>query len=59
MKNSNKNLSEITRSDFPLFSSESKEDKRIIYLDHAATSQKPKQVIDAISNYYSFVFLRY
>ncbi|NBO17299.1 MAG: aminotransferase class V-fold PLP-dependent enzyme, partial [Proteobacteria bacterium] len=26
--------------------------KRLVYLDNAATSQKPKQVIDAISNFY-------
>ncbi|MGI0084819.1 MAG: aminotransferase class V-fold PLP-dependent enzyme, partial [Nitrososphaerales archaeon] len=27
--------------------------KRLVYLDNAATTQKPKQVIDAISDYYS------
>ena len=27
--------------------------KRLIYLDNAATSQKPQSVIDAISHYYS------
>jgi cysteine desulfurase/selenocysteine lyase len=27
-------------------------DKRLVYLDNAATTQKPKQVIDALTNYY-------
>lgn len=36
------------RSDFPVF-----EDKSLVYLDSAATTQKPKQVIDAISEFYS------
>lgn len=27
--------------------------KRLVYLDNAATTQKPQEVIDAISNYYS------
>jgi len=36
------------RSDFPIFS-----DKSLVYLDSAATTQKPKQVIDAVSDFYS------
>lgn len=36
------------RSDFPIFN-----DKTLVYLDSAATSQKPMQVIDAVSNFYS------
>ena len=50
-----KSLAEIARKDFPLFSNNSSySDNSLIYLDHAATSQKPKQVIQAIQNYYSF-----
>ncbi len=37
------------RSDFPIFSKYPK----LTYLDSAATSQKPKTVIDAVSNFYS------
>lgn len=36
------------RSDFPIF-----EDKSLVYLDSAATTQKPLQVINAISEFYS------
>ena len=46
------NLAEITRKDFPMFSNKEFIDKRYIYLDHAATSQKPKVVIDALKEYY-------
>lgn len=39
------------RKDFPLL--QKKVDRhQLIYFDNAATSQKPQQVIDAISNYY-------
>ena len=36
------------RSDFPIFNN-----KSLVYLDSAATTQKPKQVIDAVSDFYS------
>ncbi len=45
---SNLNINKI-RNDFPIF----KNNKSLIYLDSAATTQKPQQVIDSISNFYS------
>ena len=36
------------RSEFPIF-----KDKSLVYLDSAATTQKPQSVIDSISNFYS------
>jgi len=41
------------RSDFPILSTEI-DGKPLIYFDNAATTQKPRQVIDSISNYYLF-----
>ncbi len=41
------------RSDFPILTREIN-GKPLIYLDNAATTQKPIQVIDRISNYYRF-----
>lgn len=38
------------RNDFPLFSA--KENSGLIYFDNAATSQRPIQVIDAVSEFY-------
>ena len=40
------------KKDFPILNKEL-EGKGIVYLDSAATSQKPQQVIDSISDYYS------
>lgn len=40
------------RKFFPILTRELN-DKRLVYLDNAATSQKPQVVIDALSNYYS------
>jgi len=45
------NITEI-RKDFPILNREFK-GKPIIYLDNTATSQKPRQVIDALVNFYS------
>lgn len=39
------------RADFPILK-RLVNDKPLVYLDNAATSQKPNQVIDAITNYY-------
>ncbi len=46
------NLSQITRPDFPIFCETAANNKPLIYLDHAATSQKPQQVISALESYY-------
>lgn len=44
------NLEKI-REDFSILSSESNGNK-LVYLDNAATTQKPKKVLEAIENYY-------
>ncbi|MEM2113127.1 MAG: cysteine desulfurase [Candidatus Nitrosocaldus sp.] len=43
---------ERIRADFPILSRKVRNGKRLIYFDNAATTQKPKQVIDAIYKYY-------
>ena len=43
---------ESIRSDFPILKRKVHKDKQLIYFDNAATSQKPIQVIEAISDYY-------
>lgn len=40
------------RNDFPLLLQKSENGLPLAYLDNAATTQKPQQVIDAVSNYY-------
>ncbi len=40
------------KADFPILQ-RTVHDKRLVYLDSAATSQKPQQVIDATSDFYS------
>tara|TARA_B100000029_G_scaffold48489_1_gene44358 strand:- start:3207 stop:4451 length:1245 start_codon:yes stop_codon:yes gene_type:complete len=44
-------LEEI-REDFPILKRLVRDDKKLIYLDNAATTQKPEQVIKAITDYY-------
>lgn len=41
------------REDFPILS-RLVNGKQLVYIDNAATSQKPQSVIDAITNYYKF-----
>src|SRR3989442_2004742 len=41
------------RADFPILARE-ENGKRLVYLDNAATSQKPHKVLDAIQHYYHF-----
>jgi cysteine desulfurase / selenocysteine lyase len=43
---------ERVRRDFPLLG-EKVHDRRLVYLDNAATTQKPRQVIDAIVQFYT------
>jgi cysteine desulfurase / selenocysteine lyase len=40
------------REDFPILKRMLRGNRKLIYLDNAATTQKPMSVIDAISNYY-------
>ena len=46
-----KSLSDV-RSDFPILSRTVRDNKPLVYLDNASTTQKPNQVIDAITKYY-------
>lgn len=40
-------------ADFPILAQPTSRGKRLVYLDSAATSQKPQAVIDALVNYYT------
>ena len=41
--------------DFPILSREVRNHRKLIYLDSAATSQKPQVVIDAQNNFYETI----
>ena len=43
---------EAIRGDFPILERKLPNGKQLVYFDNAATSQKPKCVIDAMSRYY-------
>ena len=45
-------LAAQTRQDFPLLAEKACLGQPLIYLDHAATSQKPRQVLEALQHYY-------
>jgi len=42
----------VIAQDFPILARKIRDDKRLVYLDSGATSQKPQVVIDAQSNFY-------
>ncbi len=44
---------EAIRKDFPILHQKVYSNKQLVYLDNAATTQKPQEVIDCISQYYS------
>ncbi|MCO5973727.1 cysteine desulfurase [Actinoallomurus sp. WRP6H-15] len=44
---------ERIRADFPILTRTVRDGKALVYLDSANTSQKPRQVIDAIEDYYA------
>jgi cysteine desulfurase / selenocysteine lyase len=46
-------LAAQVRADFPILS-QTVNDHPLIYLDNAATSQKPRQVLEALQHYYEF-----
>ncbi len=46
------NLALLTRPDFPLLAQVACLGQPLIYLDYAATSQKPRQVLDVLAHYY-------
>ena len=46
------NLKLFAREDFPILDKNFNKTEKLIYLDHAATTQKPKQVIKRINDYY-------
>ena len=43
---------ENIRNDFPILKRTVRDNKRLVYLDNASTTQKPNQVIDSIPDYY-------
>ncbi|CAD6368780.1 selenocysteine lyase, PLP-dependent [metagenome] len=43
---------ENLRKDFPILHRTVRDNKTLVYLDNASTTQKPNQVIDAINDYY-------
>ena len=44
---------EAVRRDFPILRREVQDGKPLVYLDSAATSQKPQAVLDALEGYYA------
>ena len=46
------NLKEFDRKDFPILNKNFNKDEKLIYLDHAATTQKPIQVLNKLNEYY-------
>jgi cysteine desulfurase/selenocysteine lyase len=43
----------VVRKDFPIFERRMHGDKPLVYLDSAATSQKPRRVLEALNDFYT------
>ena len=41
------------RADFPILEQKAPDGRPLVYLDYAATSQKPRQVLAALQQYYN------
>ena len=52
MQSTTQSIDTQCRSDFPVLERKVRDDKQLVYLDNGATTQKPIQVIDAITDYY-------
>jgi cysteine desulfurase/selenocysteine lyase len=52
LQNTEQSFEEI-RKDFPILKRTVRDNKPLVYLDNASTTQKPQQVIDSIANYYT------
>ena len=52
MMQSSQTSFEDIRKDFPILKRTVRENKALVYLDNASTTQKPNQVIDAINDFY-------
>ncbi|MEB3158171.1 MAG: SufS family cysteine desulfurase [Synechococcus sp.] len=52
-RNAAVSFAERTRADFPILDQEASSGQPLIYLDHAATSQKPVAVLEALQRYYA------
>ncbi len=50
--NTLQDLNLFIRKDFPILDKSFNRNEKLIYLDHAATTQKPKQVLNKINDYY-------
>ena len=48
---SGRQLGERIRIDFPILDQKIHGDKQLVYFDNGATSQKPKQVLEALREY--------
>ncbi len=46
-------MNALIRKDFPILSVKNRHGKALVYLDNAASTQKPQVVIDSITDYYS------
>jgi cysteine desulfurase/selenocysteine lyase len=52
LPDASEDLAALTRPDFPLLAQTACLGQPLIYLDHAATSQKPRQVLEVLQHYY-------